>query len=421
MRKIRRLIRTINRRYRETRMFARAMHSPWHPVVAHIIPIRRCNLACAYCNEFDGVSKPVPVAEMLRRVDKLADLGTSIITISGGEPLLHPDLDAMIRRIRERGAIATLITNGYLLVPSRIERLNRAGLDYLQISIDNLEPDEVSYKSLKVLDQKLRWLAEFAEFSVSVNSVLGGAIRCPEDAAVIAARARELGFTSTVGILHDHTGRIQPLDETQQRIYEGLLRMGTPLFSFAQYDRFQKNLIRGLPNDWHCRAGGRYLYICEDGLVHRCSQQRGTPGIALADYTADDLRREAGVRKECAPFCTVSCVHQTAMLDAFRERPRETLQRMLDGRREIDPLFEPPALVKALDWMFLRSRTRRFFESAAVRLLRLKPSKPAAGGAPEFASRSARPDIPLERLCGRDGAAFDGPATPQLGPERRTS
>ena len=57
---------------------------------------------------------------MLRRIDKLADLGCSIITLSGGEPTLHPDLDAIIARIRERGALATLITNGLLLNPERI-------------------------------------------------------------------------------------------------------------------------------------------------------------------------------------------------------------------------------------------------------------------------------------------------------------
>ena len=128
----------LNRRWRETRMFIRAMASASHPIVAQIIPIRRCNLACTYCNEFDKSSPPVPTQAMLRRIDKLAELGTSIITFSGGEPTLHPDLDELISRVRERDAIATIITNGYLLTPNRIKRLNKAGLDYLQISIDNV-------------------------------------------------------------------------------------------------------------------------------------------------------------------------------------------------------------------------------------------------------------------------------------------
>src|SRR6202166_260639 len=115
-----RLVRRFNRKLRETRMFVRAMQSASHPILAQIVPIRRCNLECAYCNEYDKTSTPVALETMLRRIDRLDDLGTTIITLSGGERTLHPDLDAIIRRIRARGAIATLITNGLLLTPGRI-------------------------------------------------------------------------------------------------------------------------------------------------------------------------------------------------------------------------------------------------------------------------------------------------------------
>src|SRR5579864_7771120 len=156
--RIRKHVKKFDRTVREIRMFARAMQSDSHPILVQIVPIRRCNLDCAYCNEYDRVSDPVPLDAMLARIDRLAELGTSIVTLSGGEPTLHPDLDAIIHRIRERGAIATLITNGLLLTPDRIRRLNRAGLDYLQISVDNVLPDDISKKSLKVLDRKLEWL-----------------------------------------------------------------------------------------------------------------------------------------------------------------------------------------------------------------------------------------------------------------------
>src|SRR5581483_2421715 len=281
----------MHRRWREARMFARAMASGTHPILAQIIPIRRCNLACTYCNEFDGYSAPVPTPEMLRRIDKLGELGTSIITFSGGEPTLHPKLDELIRRVREQGAIATIITNGYLLTPGQIRRLNEAGLDYLQISIDNVQPDEVSKKSLKVLDRKLQWLAEHADFDITINSVLGSGIQHPEDAYAIAARARELGFKSTVGILHDGSGQLQPLNRIQSGVYDRILGLGSGLFSFAHLDAFQRNIVQALPNRWHCPAGGRFLYICEDGLVHYCSQQRGYPAIPLERYNREDLLR----------------------------------------------------------------------------------------------------------------------------------
>ncbi|MGA8162545.1 MAG: radical SAM protein, partial [Acidobacteriaceae bacterium] len=169
-----RRLKAATRRVRELALIGHALASTRHPVMAQIVPMRRCNLSCAYCNEYDDVSQAVPLDEMLRRIDHLARLGTSIVTISGGEPLLHPELDAIIARIRHHGKMAGMITNGYLLMPDRIQRLNRAGLDHMQISIDNVQPDEVSKKSLKVLDKKLQFLAEHADFHVNINSVVGG-------------------------------------------------------------------------------------------------------------------------------------------------------------------------------------------------------------------------------------------------------
>jgi MoaA/NifB/PqqE/SkfB family radical SAM enzyme len=341
---------------REVRMFARAMQSPRHPILAQLVVTRRCNLACAYCNEFDRVSPPVPTADLLRRVDRLADLGTSIITLTGGESLLHPELDTVIARIRKRGAMAVLLTNGFLLNTERIRRLNRAGLDYLQLSIDNLKPDAVSKKSLSLLDRRLEELAACAEFQVTINSVVGAGANDPEDAHTIALRARALGFTSTVGVVHDGAGQLRPLEDRHRDVVDRILRLAPSLFSFAQLGHFQENVIRGLPNSWHCRAGGRFLYVCEDGLVHYCSQQRGRPGIPLDTYAAANLVRETEFPKSCAPFCTLSCVHQVAMLDRFREQPHETLAAMLEARKARDPGFRVPAAVRMLSWACLNPR-----------------------------------------------------------------
>src|SRR5256886_4162289 len=122
--RLRRRLRFLRTRVRELKMIGKALVSTKHPILVHIIPMRQCNLACTYCNEFDDSSKPVPLEEMKKRLDILAGMGTSIITISGGEPLMHPELDKVIRHIRRRGMIAGLITNGFYLNKERIERLN---------------------------------------------------------------------------------------------------------------------------------------------------------------------------------------------------------------------------------------------------------------------------------------------------------
>ena len=278
------------RKVREYAMVARALASTSHPVLAQIVPARFCNLSCGYCNEYDKVSEPVPTDEMLRRIDHLGRLGTAMIGISGGEPLTYPDLDDIIRRMRKVGAIAGMITNGYLLNVERIERLNRAGLDHMQISIDNLVPDEVSKKSLKVLDKKLQMLADYAEFHVNINSVVGGGFKDPNDALVIGRRALELGFESTIGIIHDGDGQLKPLKDDEAKVYFAMNNRKKT--NYAQFDKFQQ---------------------------------------AIAEYTTADVKREFLTAKACAPNCTIGCVHRISHFDHWRAPQTSTISPGADG------------------------------------------------------------------------------------------
>jgi MoaA/NifB/PqqE/SkfB family radical SAM enzyme len=315
---------TATRSLRAGRKFLRGLLDTEHPLLVHIVPIRKCNIDCGYCNEYDKVSPPIPFETMCERIDKLAELGTSVVAFSGGEPMLHPQLDDLIRRIRSHGMMAGLITNGYFLVEKRIDELNAAGLDYLQISIDNVIPDEVSKKSLKVLDAKLQLLAQHATFQVNINSVLGGGIKNPEDARTINRRARDLGFTTSIGIIHDGLGQLKPLGPVERAVYDDVTKQvnGTSqVFAniYSGIRDFQLNLVEGKPNEWRCRAGARYLYICENGLVHYCSQQRGIPGVPLVTYTSADIKREFNAPKSCAPLCTIGCVHRVSFMDFWRK------------------------------------------------------------------------------------------------------
>ena len=117
---------------------------------------------------------------------------------------------------------------------------------------------------------------------------------------------RHGGITSAGERLH----LTQPTISTQIRKLEKS--------NYSRFNWFQKDIAYGRPNNWRCRAGARYLYICEDGLVHYCSQQRGYPAKPLDQYTVEDIRREYATEKGCAPFCTVSCVHQISYFDEWR-------------------------------------------------------------------------------------------------------
>ena len=126
------------------------MRAPWFPNTIpswRRSPIRRCNLACTYCNEFDTVSAPVAWTRCCGAWTCWPRWAPRSSPSAAASRCCIPNLEEIVRRIRSRGAIATLITNGYLLTAERIHHLNRAGLDHLQITIDNVKPDEVSKKA----------------------------------------------------------------------------------------------------------------------------------------------------------------------------------------------------------------------------------------------------------------------------------
>ena len=300
------------------RFLNRVIGSRYNPLLAQVVVTRRCNLACGYCNEYDDFSPPVPLDTVLAWVDHLAGLKTASITFTGGEPLLHPDLDRIIRAARDRRMIVTMITNGFRLTRDWIDRLNAADLQGMQISIDNLRPDDVSMKSLSSVEGKLALLSKHARFKVNVNSVLGISGERTQDVVTVAETAAKYGLQHSVGVLHDHSGMLKPLSPEQMQAYAQVTRISPSIVHSLNYRLFQKNLMHGRTNDWKCRAGARYLYVAEDGKVHLCSQQRGYPGIPLLEYTREDIRREFHTEKTCSPTCTLSCVHQMSMFDRYR-------------------------------------------------------------------------------------------------------
>ncbi len=280
----------------------------------------------------------MPIETLERWVDKLAELGTSVVACSGGEPLLHPELERLIRRVRSRGMMAGLITNGYLLSPKKIAALNDAGLDFLQISIDNVEPDAVSKKSLRLLDGKLEWLSRHAEFDVNINSVLGGGTRNPEDARAINRRARELGFSTSIGIIHDGSGSLKPLSPAERAVWEDVSGAGERRPTAAQepLHRHQR-----LPAESRRRPAERLALPRRRALLLHLRGGPGAPLLAAAGlpgHSARALHRRADIRREfdspksCAPLCTIGCVHRVSTMDFWR-RPQRQAEAQEDRAR----------------------------------------------------------------------------------------
>ncbi len=295
--------------------------SPRRPLLVQLVVTRRCNLECGYCHEYDGVSPPVDAASLEKRIDHSARLGTLVLTLTGGEPLLHPRLDALVARVVSHGMVCTLISNGYALTREWVRRLNDAGLSMLQLSVDNIEPNEYSQKSWTQVRKKLELLKETAQFGVSVNAVLGSSTL--EQTRRVVQAVREIGFFMTVGLMHDADGQIQPglLGEGLASTYDEMQRHSRKSVFHRAGEGWERDMLRAGTSPFKCRAGGRYLYVDEFGLVSYCSQRRGSPGIDLLDYTPDDVERGFYAPKGCEARCTIGCARRASSFDEWRSQP----------------------------------------------------------------------------------------------------
>jgi MoaA/NifB/PqqE/SkfB family radical SAM enzyme len=296
-------------------MFHRLRYSPF---LVQLVVTRRCNLSCGYCNEYDDVSEPVPTDELQRRMDQIKALGAWACEFTGGEPMMHPDLVELVRYAKRQARFhrVMLISNAFLLNEAKVRELNDAGLDDLQVSIDGVEPNDVTVKVLKPLRNKLEAIARAARFRVTLNAVAGSSTL--DEVLEVVAFARAHHFRSSVQFLHGGDGQLQ-VSGAELAAYRRVKgAVGRSRFGGA--GDYRTRLIDSGSAPFKCRAGSRYLYVDEHGVVRWCSQQRESFGIELAKYTREDLRRQFYTRKDCSATCTVGCARASSAADEWRRQ-----------------------------------------------------------------------------------------------------
>jgi MoaA/NifB/PqqE/SkfB family radical SAM enzyme len=300
------------------------------PVEAQLIVTRRCNLSCGYCTEYDNVSSMVPLETLERRIDALHKLNVVNIALLGGEPLMHPDLPAIVA-YGDRRAQVSVTTNGFLITEELIRRLNRSGLANMEVSIDSVKPDRTAYiqKCLKTIRPKLALLRRCATFDVHVNVVLCDQTK--DDFTTTIHELDAMGFRVSIDLLHDSKGAVAIGGDEYVRMWKQYYADATP-FSYIE-ERYGEQLLRGERPEWHCRAGSRFLYVDEFGNVQFCSAQRGRLGKPVLEYTREDLRTHSQSHKECEPGCAQLCHYRDSAIDNHPLSAVASLVKVIRGQR----------------------------------------------------------------------------------------
>jgi MoaA/NifB/PqqE/SkfB family radical SAM enzyme len=111
-----------------------------HPVLCNYYVTYRCNASCGFCDIWEKPSPYVTEENVIQNLSDLKKLGVKVIDFTGGEPLLHQQIDKFLAKAKEMGFITTLTTNT-LLYPKMAERL-KGLIDMLHFSLDSPVKEE---------------------------------------------------------------------------------------------------------------------------------------------------------------------------------------------------------------------------------------------------------------------------------------
>ncbi|MDD5629558.1 MAG: radical SAM protein [Elusimicrobia bacterium] len=274
------------------------------PMYAQLMVTEDCNLRCAYCDEYQAAAPLPPLDELKRRIDILDRLGVQVYDLLGGEPLLHPGIAELVRHSKsKRGGsnLVTIISNGFLLKEETVRALNAAGLDFMQVSVDSIEPTSLSQKALKTLLPRLQMLAKEARFQVEVQTVLNEATRA--DYGRFRELLKDLPFAFGFSIMHGRGGRIA----IQGEEYLALLEKYGVFEGVNFYGQHLREMLQGdFSRPWECLAGLKFLYVNGHGEAQWCGQQRECRR-KLEDVDLAWLRSNRR-HKPCEPGCALGCV-----------------------------------------------------------------------------------------------------------------
>ncbi|MGV3559886.1 radical SAM protein [Larkinella arboricola] len=129
-----------------------------HPVLCNYYVTYRCNASCSFCDIWERPSPYVTLENVRDNLRDLKRLGVRVVDFTGGEPLLHRQLDELLREAKNLGLITTITTNG-LLYPKYAERL-RGLVDMLHFSLDSpIAEEHDQSRGVKCFDKVMESIA----------------------------------------------------------------------------------------------------------------------------------------------------------------------------------------------------------------------------------------------------------------------
>jgi MoaA/NifB/PqqE/SkfB family radical SAM enzyme len=289
------------------------------PYYVHFGVTHRCNLTCKMCGIWKmGDRKSEVTIEQVRAMARnLHRLGTGVVSLGGGEPLLRDDLPEIIRAFFEVGIEVRLLTNGYTRI-GRTERNVRfldevlaTGVKHVSISLDT--PDPVRFGEICEKDDVWQTAVETIGRFARVVRTRGGTgnVNCVVSRSNLRELPRMVDLAERLGFwisfipleVHEYAGRViekdraddmffGPADHAElEDMYGRLIEMkkrGRRIFSSTPFLEESLHYLKGGEPRWTCHAGALYFSVSPEGRFSICHKFSGTGQTRQEYYVYDE-------------------------------------------------------------------------------------------------------------------------------------
>ncbi len=296
------------------------------PSTCQFAVTNQCNARCDFCSFSAGrlpleARRHAPLQDSLEALEILHRQGIRFLVFTGGEPTLHRDLPAMVRRATDLGMATLLVSNGSTLDPDRLEELAGNGLKSMILSIDAACPEaHEANRGLRGVCERIR-LANRQARALGVGSTASVTLsRLLEDLQDLPGFLRDLGFESLtfsfpltrldsnyLGCAESDLVRFGP-DEMHRWIDAAqALKRNFPVLNPTASLEDMRRHVDGVPERFECLGGFKQFYLDWDLMLWRCNNWK-TPMCPVQEF--DGTQR---VRDGCTA-CMLDCYRDASVL-----------------------------------------------------------------------------------------------------------
>ncbi len=332
------------------------------PVVLMFIT-DQCNLRCSMCGVCEleharSAGKELSTGEWFSVIDAAQRLGTMLVSISGGEPLLRADLCDLVRHARSRDMGVHLCTNGTLMTTELARRLHDSGVSVVSVSLDS--PHAAAHERLRGKDtfapavEAIRLLREFApDTRVGINCLITRQ-NCKTMAEMVE-------FAESLGV---HQIKFAPVHTNLLHRLKHIEEYGDLLFAPGDLSELEAQVkllgracaksrllttspaffegivdLYGTPRSFRCHAGWAAVAVGPTGSVAPCADMDGV--LSVRQLPLDEIwrSREFHQQRKCVQNCKSACWDTTNTELSLRLRPSALMGEFLQNWRDVNFYF----------------------------------------------------------------------------------